>query len=138
LNKTGKSCFDQQLRTCSGAFMGFEDAETYNPRVQEAIEALQRFPAFPDDMLIIDKGRTPEEKAIVRIEEGLFRGFGFCREEEAQCTEDMLGVVKAYPHNKDVVFIIKDFLKKNPKLQILRMDDQQLLSAASYLSGFEG
>ncbi|MEM6726162.1 MAG: exonuclease domain-containing protein, partial [Bacteroidota bacterium] len=138
LNKTGKSCFDYQLRNCSGAYLDMEAAESYNQRSKEAVEALQRFPAFPDDMLIIDKGRSPNEKAIVCIEAGLFRGFGFCPDEQTDSTENMMSSVKNYAHNKDVVFIIKDFLKKNPSLQILKTEDRQVLSAAAYLSGFEG
>lgn len=137
LNKTGSSCFDQQLRNCSGAFHGHEEAVPYNERVSTAKEALQRFPAFPDDLLILDKGREPDEYAVIHIESGIFRGFGYFSNETESDPNQMIDCVNTYPNNKDVVYIIKDFLKKNPKVRVMKLKKRQVLSAADYLASFE-
>ncbi|MEM7101744.1 MAG: exonuclease domain-containing protein [Bacteroidota bacterium] len=120
LNKTNGQCFDFQLKNCHGAFYGKESVESYNERFTEAEEILRLFPSFPEDLLIIEEGRNLEELSVVLIESGQYKGFGFIDKHEANSLENLKGVIQHSPHNKDVTFIIKEFLRKNPKARIVR------------------
>ena len=71
-------------------------------------------------MLIIEDGRNLEELSVVLIEDGQYKGFGFINKNEANSLENLKGVIQHSPHNEDVTYIIKDFLRKNPKAKIVR------------------
>ncbi len=69
-----KPCFDFSLHVCQGACVRKEEADTYNERASLAMQSWQfRHP----NLFIFDKGRHQEEKAIICIENGNYRGFGY-------------------------------------------------------------
>ncbi len=69
------SCFYYQTGACSGACQHIEKPESYNERATEAIEYLQR--SFTDNFFLVTDGKSKEEKAIILIEEGHYRGYGY-------------------------------------------------------------
>jgi len=59
---------------CHGACEHKESAETYNLRVQEAIDGLVKsLPSFT----LVDEGRHPEEKSCILVEQGRLYGMGY-------------------------------------------------------------
>lgn len=72
--KHGKPCFDYTLQRCQGACIGHETPDAYNERASLAIRSWQF--SHPN-LFIFDKGRHEEEKAIICIENGNYRGFGY-------------------------------------------------------------
>jgi DNA polymerase-3 subunit epsilon len=114
------SCFYHQTGTCFGAACGHEDAEIYNERAMEGEEMLTRL--FKTNMLIITEGRNIEEKGIILIEDGHYRGFGYIANEEyflgieeckeaiqytvpnPECNRIVLTWLEKYPHTKTVPF----------------------------------
>ncbi len=115
LEKNIGSCFYHQINLCRGGCVGKESIEEYNERAQNAIPSLGV--AFENNFFLIDQGRTPEERAIVLIEEGLYRGFGFVDADEND-QEQWKTAVKSYPHNPDVQKIIRSFVLKDKLTRI--------------------
>ncbi len=113
------ACFHYHLKQCKGACIGAETPEVYNERAAEAYAFLRT--VFDEDFLLIDQGRSPEEKAVVLVRGGNFQGFGFVDESEAQ---DLAGVERqlrpgmAYP---DTARIIQRFMSDNPAIKMIRL-----------------
>ena len=68
------ACFGYQIKTCFGACVKQESAEDYNARVKTFLDknSLKQF-----SEIIQLPGRTPKERGIVHIENGVYKGFGF-------------------------------------------------------------
>lgn len=78
LYKTTSACFQYNLKECFGACINQEDYKQYNKRVNAFIQSIQ----LPKkDFLFELEGRTANEKGIVLIEKGVYKGFGFCSKE---------------------------------------------------------
>ena len=75
LYKTMGSCFQFQIKACHGACLGVEHPSDYNARVETFINAttIVRF-----TRLFEVEGRDDDELGLVYIENGVYKGFGFC------------------------------------------------------------
>jgi len=105
LYKSSSSCFQYQLKKCNGACLGKEPKKTYNSRV-DAFLNRTTFEKFTK--LFEVAGRTDDERGIVYIENGVYKGFGFCSKETAN--EQRLSYIKSYQDNKDVRRILIRYL----------------------------
>ena len=75
---------------------------------------------FEDNFFIIDEGRENDERSIVLVEDGIYRGFGFVNVEELNGHPDELkDAIKPLKHHPEVVKIIHTFLSKDKKLKRL-------------------
>ena len=115
---TKGSCFQYKLKACKGACIGEEHPEEYNKRVLQATEPY-RFDL--KTFLVVDEGRTPTEKAVVRVEHGKYLGFGFIdfSLNENLKLDDLKACVKPYADNRDVQQIIRGHLKRHQSLEII-------------------
>jgi DNA polymerase-3 subunit epsilon len=112
LENSAGPCFDYHLKKCYGGCAGFESAEDYNERVEEAIERISII--FEDDFFLIDKGRTPGESTVILVEEGEYMGFGYADLDEISGgVEEMKDLIKPYPSNPEVKKIVMRFLNDN-------------------------
>ena len=68
------ACFQHSVKLCDGACIGEELPSDYNAKVERFMESL-RF--NEDSFFLIDKGRNRNEKSLVWIEKGSYRGYGF-------------------------------------------------------------
>ncbi|MGB9747761.1 MAG: exonuclease domain-containing protein [Bacteroidales bacterium] len=103
------ACFHYEIRECKGACLGIEPPETYNRRAELVIRQMQY---QHHNMFIIDRGRHAEEKAVVKIENGRYAGFGFIDAECINGLESLHDCIKAYHDNHDVQWIIRSYLRK--------------------------
>ena len=116
--KTDGPCFHNQIGLCNGACVGEELPESYNQRVNKAIE---KFKYSDENFLIIDKGRTLEEKSVIKIEQGKYMGFGYFDMNEAASYPEIIHDCISYKQdNRDTLMIIKSFLKTNKVEKIIR------------------
>jgi len=117
-NGTGE-CFESQLHQCQGACTGIERAESYNIRVNKSVHALQyRSPNF----LVIDQGRSNEEQAIIKIENGRFVGFGYLSTDyNSNNLEFLHDCIQKYNDNRDIRVIIKGYLNRSKNLKIIEL-----------------
>ncbi len=118
-------CFQYLVNTCAGACIGKEKPESYNKKVQKLIDQANY---HHKSMFIIDVGRSAEEYAVVHIEKGHYKGFGFIDKYAANNSIEMLqSAVKNYPENGDIHRIIHDFLRKKVKnIQMIYYDSEDL------------
>ncbi len=105
------NCFYYQIKLCKGACAGEESVEVYNERAAQAIEALQI--NFEEDFFIIDKGRNLEERAVVFVENGCYRGFGYVDTNQVNNKEELANAIKSYQSNPETIRIIRRFLNQN-------------------------
>jgi DNA polymerase III subunit epsilon len=117
LYKTNGACFDYQVQQCLGACLGLESPESYNARVDQAIESLSY---DHDTFVVIGDGREPGEKSVVGVQNGRYLGFGFFDESfSAKGFQDFKDVLKPYLDNKDVQQIIRGYLRIRHKDQVI-------------------
>ncbi len=104
-------CFNYQLKKCKGACLGNEEANLYNERATKAMES---FSFHSKNFFIINKGRTNNEKSIVCIEQGQYKGFGYFDADYGfPNVEELRNTIKKYSHNRDIQNIIHRFVKKS-------------------------
>ena len=74
LYDTTKECFQYKIKECDGACIGKIVPAEYNSRVQEFINNN----SFDNqNMVLIDRGRTVNERSAVLIENGIYKGYAF-------------------------------------------------------------
>lgn len=111
LDQTGKPCFQYHIKKCLGACAGQESPAAYNARVEAALGYLAI--DFPENFVIVDQGRSRDERAVVLVEAGQYQGFGYISTDEAvDDIETIKEAVKPYAHNGDVTRIIRQFVYK--------------------------
>jgi DNA polymerase III subunit epsilon len=104
LHKTGGPCFHWHIQKCKGACGQVESPEDYNQRATQAIES---FSFQNESFFLVSKGRHEDEMAIVCIENGRYKGFGYLDTSFGQPSlDDMRSCIKKYPHNRDIQNIL--------------------------------
>jgi len=105
LYKTSGSCFQYQIKECNGACIGVESSRDYNVRVNAFLTSitLNKFTRLFEVF-----GRNEHEKGLVYIENGVYKGFGFCPIDAPQ--SEMLNYIEYRQDNKDVRRILMRYL----------------------------
>ncbi|MDP4665211.1 MAG: exonuclease, partial [Flavobacteriaceae bacterium] len=117
------SCFSHAIKQCFGACLGEESAESYNGRVQSVID---KSSLDSKNMLIIDKGRAIDERSVIWIENGSFRGMGFFDLNfQINNSEVLQSLITPMNSNKDAVRIIQSFMRKNKHLKMINLDNRE-------------
>jgi DNA polymerase III subunit epsilon len=112
------ACFHYQLNECLGACTGKEPAPSYNSRAEEIIH---NFQYESNNFWIVDKGRNPSEKAIIRIKGGKYIGYGFLGNDiPYSSTFQWDDFIKNYPDNREIQQIIRTFIRNHPAIKIVR------------------
>lgn len=118
LYQTQGACFQHGLGICLGACLGKEDSESYNRRAREAIK---QFEYIHQNMIILDKGRTMNEKSVVFIENGKYLGFGFIDLSYFNGSMDEFrDCIKEYSDNRDIQKIINGYLLKKKVERVIK------------------
>ncbi|MUV02192.1 exonuclease [Flavobacterium rakeshii] len=113
------SCFGLELNTCNGACVGNESVEEYNKRVQEFVDNNS---FYNQSMIIIDRGRTVEERSAVLIEKGEYKGYAFYNLNYQITKPDILkNILIPMDNNRDAKNIIKSYIRKKKALKIVRL-----------------
>jgi len=111
----GTPCFHYHLKSCLGVCTGAEEVEHYNLRVEAAIHRIRT--VFGEDFFVLDDGRTPDEQAVVLIEHGRYRGYGYRpkpkRRVSNPCQKKLRAVIQPYPGNPETARIIRRYLNDN-------------------------
>lgn len=88
LQKGAGACSETATGECRGACANQESSSKYNARFQEALNSMS---AQDENLALVDKGRTKDERSIVVINNGRFAGFGyFHKHEPIETIEDAL------------------------------------------------
>ncbi len=110
-------CFHFQIGQCKGACSGDESPDCYNERASSAVH---RFHYEHESFFIVLRGRSDEEIALVRVANGVYRGFGFIPVTEfrpyASALEDY---IVRFADNRDVRRLIRSYLRYSRDFKLL-------------------
>jgi len=114
IEKAQHSCFGYQIKKCFGACIGEETPESYNER----INALEQELTFDEEaFFIVEPGREKNEKSVIWIENGSYRGFGFVPFFAIKKSpEHWKRYIDLRPEDRDSRTILRYFLRKYPDL----------------------
>ncbi|MBN8565328.1 MAG: GIY-YIG nuclease family protein [Flavobacteriales bacterium] len=117
LYETQNSCFKYKIKECDGACIGEISPEEYNDRVQEFIDN-NEFES--QNRIIIDRGRSLEERSAVLIENGIYKGYCFF-DLNYQITnvEVLRNIIIPMQNNRDTKNIINGYLRKHKVMKII-------------------
>jgi DNA polymerase-3 subunit epsilon len=119
LYTTKTSCFKYDVKECNGACIEEERPETYNSRVNSLIE---KYSYTNKNMLLIDKGRDVDEKSVILIENGIFKGLGFFDLNHQITNRKVLqSLLTPMSNNKDNQHIIQSYMRRNKRLKIIEL-----------------
>lgn len=105
-------CFSHQSGSCKGACQGVETVKKYNKRAQHAIDS---FFEKGQTVAILGNGRNSDEKSLVLVEDGCYRGFGyFGTDLVIEDIEAARILVKPAKDNRIVQNLVNSFLQ-NPR-----------------------
>ena len=118
LYETKNSCFQYKINECQGACIGKENPELYNERV---LEFMQEMKFENDNMVIIDRGRTVDERSAVLIENGLYKGYCFFDlNYQVNTIEILKNIIIPMQNNRDTRTIIQNYLKNHKVIRIVK------------------
>ena len=113
LYKTNTTCFKYEVKECDGACINEESPEDYNLKVETLIE-MHKYEN--KNMLIIDRGRDIDEKSVIVIENGIFKGLGFFElNHQINNLDVLLSLITPMSNNKDNQHLIQSYVRRNKK-----------------------
>ena len=120
VSKAKTNCFNYDTKTCEGACIQKEAPEQYNKRVNALLE---KYDYKNKNMAIIDRGRDIDERSVVLIEDGVFKGLGFTNlNYQINTIEVLKNIITPMENNRDSQHIIKNYVRKNKRLKIINFD----------------
>ena len=113
LYKTKSGCFIYTIKECEGACAGEELVESYNSKVQKLIE---KHSFKTKSMIIVDYGRSVDERSAVWIEDGILRGFTYFNLNfQINNIEILKKLITTLEHNKDAQNIKKSYRQQTKR-----------------------
>ncbi len=105
-------CFNYQIQRCHGACIGKEDIDTYNERVQNAIDEMH----MKDESFMLLEGSSANGRPFVLIDNGVYIGYGYLSAESSiTCPDDCLPYITSdNVEDRQAVSIIQSYTRKNP------------------------
>lgn len=117
LYETKTHCFQHTINECDGACVDKVDVNTYNERVKEFID---KNSMEHKNMVIIDKGRTINERSAILIEDGAYKGYAFYDlNYQINNVEILKNIITPMENNRDVINQIQHYLRKNKNLKTI-------------------
>lgn len=116
LHKTSGNCFNYTIKKCNGACIGEETPDSYNARIAKLEE---KYNYKNQNMIIVDRGRKPDEKSILLIEDGTYLGYAFVTLNHQ--FEDIKLLKKRLTYaqeNRDTRHIIQSYLRRKKNLSV--------------------
>ena len=117
LYQTGADCFQYKIKECDGACIGKISPEEYNSRVTNFITQN----SFDNqNMILIDRGRSIDERSAVLIENGIYRGYAYYDLNYQVTHIDILkNILIPMQHNRDVKTIIQGQIRRSKSIKVI-------------------
>lgn len=117
LYDTKTSCFQYDLKQCYGACIDKETPEEYNARVNQFIEE-NTF--SKNNMVIVDRGRTHDERSAIVIQNGQLSGYCFYDlNYQINNLEILQKIIIPMQNNRDSKNIIQGYLRKHKVMKVI-------------------
>jgi len=110
-------CFNHQIKKCRGICVGQESDSDYNLRARQIVDEY----LFADkNFALVDCGRKPREHAIIYVENGHYKGYGYMDESENfSSKEELKGYLLKTQYYPDADDILRGWLKNNRMKKIV-------------------
>ncbi|MGM0934912.1 MAG: exonuclease domain-containing protein [Bacteroidota bacterium] len=119
LEKGTGNCFNYSIKTCHGACVDEESAETYNERARELIA---NHTYSSQNMIVIDRGRDIDEKSALLVEDGEFKGVGYYNlNHQINHLDIIRSIITPMKNDRDAQHIIQSYLRRNKRLKIIQL-----------------
>lgn len=119
-SKAKKNCGKYEEGQCHGACIDEENSDTYNARVQKAIE---KYSINDKNIVIVDKGRALGEYCAILIQDSQFKGMGYYdlnhQLNNIHILETLITKMKGDANTKH---IIETFLRKRKIIKIIELN----------------
>ena len=117
LYQTNADCFQYKIKECDGACIGKITAEEYNARVQKLITEN----SFENkNFVLLDRGRNINERSVVLIENGIYKGYAFYDLNYQVTNIDVLkNIIIPMQNNRDAKTIIQGQIRKSKSLKVI-------------------
>ena len=117
LSITNGTCFPYKTEACKGACCNEEPKAEYNKRVASFIEEYSYKNA---NKIIIDNGRTHNERSAILIENGEYKGYGFYQlNHQINNIEILRDIITPMEDNRDTQHLIQSFLRTKKVKKII-------------------
>ena len=114
------TCSNVEIKKCLGACAEKETIEHHNARVQQCVDQL-RFSS--PNLLIVDKGRTHDERSFILIQNAEYKGFGYA---ELNYQINNIGMVKTIispmKNSRAARHLLQSFIRKNKVKQVIDLN----------------
>lgn len=112
-------CFNHQIKKCKGICNDEEEIETYNSRVKLII---QKTSYSLSDFILLDKGRHFEERALILVENGNYKGYGYIdNSHQINSVNDCRDIIKAANYYPDSDDLLKGWMRNNKQYKIYNL-----------------
>ena len=109
LTESDSVCFNHQIRQCRGICAGQEEIESYNERANTILRE-QSF--VSDNFIIVDKGRSISEHAVILVENARYAGYGYYDTvEQISEPSELKSYVKRNQYYPDCDVLVKQFIR---------------------------
>tara|TARA_R100001369_G_scaffold91479_1_gene132897 strand:- start:9601 stop:10797 length:1197 start_codon:yes stop_codon:yes gene_type:complete len=123
LSKSKSGCFRYSIKECHGACIKEETPLDYNKR---ALNVIEQNSYQNRDMILIDRGRAIDEKSVILIEGGIFKGIGFFNLNHQINNRDILSnLITPMENNRDTQHIIQSYMRRNKRLKIVELKNNK-------------
>ncbi len=122
LTQKNSSCFNHQIKQCRGICCGDEEKEPYNARAAKILSAHSfASPHF----VIIDQGRTTEERSLILIEDNRYRGYGYLDQYSQVSPDNIKDFIKEAVYYPDSNDLVRSWMKNKYRLKTMELPQQQ-------------
>ncbi len=109
LTESDSVCFNHQIRQCRGICADQEEIVTYNERASTILKE-QSF--VSDNFIIVDKGRSISEHAVILVENARYAGYGYYDTvEQINEPSELKSYVKRNQYYPDCDVLVKQFIR---------------------------
>ena len=119
-SKAHTYCYNHSIGQCKGACMGDEPIDEYNQRVYKALE---HYTLKNRTFVIMDKGRTVQEKSIIFVENGHLKGYGFIELNYHLSKNILQKYLTPMEHNSEMAHLLEYHLRKHPLAKQIPIKD---------------
>ena len=112
-------CFNHQIKKCNGICSGLEEIDVYNKRAKKILD---EFIFKHKDFILLDKGRRPDEMAVILIEDRHYAGYGYYdTSTQVNNPEELRDIIKHASYYPDADDMVRHFMNSK-SLKILPLD----------------
>ncbi len=121
LSEAKKNCSKYDEGGCLGACIRKEKTKQYNARVQTAVK---KYSLDKKNQVIVDKGRELGERSVILIQNGIFKGIGFCDlNHQINNIHILESIITPMKGSANANHIIESYLRKKKVLKVLELED---------------